>query len=147
MWSLSSFIIKSTNWKPPMRVKKLIKFSTHESDSATFFGNWTRSKIHPEIKPPLRQKLGIFFCWFFGIIEGKKNCFWNFLTFKETSPLSAKAKRSSSKKKKSTPLGGSVLDQIDVRKACLDMLVYTSSTSDELSKGCANPRASKELLR
>jgi len=68
-------------------------------------------------------------------------------TNKETSPLSAKAKRSSSKKKKSTPLGGSVLDQIDVRKACLDMLVYTSSTSDELSKGCANPRASKELLR
>ena len=65
---------------------------------------------------------------------------------KETSPLSAKAKRSSSKKKKASSVsadrslgGGSVLDQIDVRKACLDMLVYTSSSgSDELSKGCAN---------
>lgn len=66
---------------------------------------------------------------------------------KETSPPSlnsSKAKRSSSKRKKnaaSTAPTGSVLDQMDVRKACLDMLVYTSSTEE--SKG----NRGKELLR
>ena len=66
---------------------------------------------------------------------------------KETSPLSSKAKRSSSKRKKncsSANLSGSVLDQVDVRKACLDMLVYTSSTSDDPKVA---EKRGKELLR
>lgn len=53
----------------------------------------------------------------------------------KASPVSAKAKRSSSKKKKNLS-DTAVLDQIDVRKACLDMLVYTSSEN-----------GGKELLR
>ena len=52
---------------------------------------------------------------------------------KETSPSAAKTRRSSSKKKKNScysALGGSVMDQVDVRKTCLDMLVYTSSSGN-----------------
>lgn len=75
---------------------------------------------------------------------------------KETSPSASKAKRNSSKKKKNaltsstSSASGSVLDQIDVRKACLDMLVYTSSSGAppdaDPSKG-GSKSTSKELLR
>ena len=73
---------------------------------------------------------------------------------KETSPSAAKTRRSSSKKKKNScysALGGSVMDQVDVRKTCLDMLVYTSSSGnaandDPEGKGQQQNRG-KELLR
>ena len=67
---------------------------------------------------------------------------------KETSPSAAKTRRSSSKKKKNScysALGGSVLDQVDVRKTCLDMLIYTSSSGDD-PEGKGQNRG-KELLR
>ena len=71
---------------------------------------------------------------------------------KETSPSAAKTRRSSSKKKKNScysALGGSVMDQVDVRKTCLDMLVYTSSSGNAANddpEGKGQNRG-KELLR
>lgn len=71
---------------------------------------------------------------------------------KETSPSASRAKRNSSKKKKnalasSISASGSVLDQIDVRKACLDMLVYTTSSGAPDDPSKAGSTRGKELLR
>lgn len=67
---------------------------------------------------------------------------------KETSPSSAKAKarRSSSKKKKSTSTNASsvpVLDQMDVRKSCSELLMYTHPANSGNDDGTNT----KELLR